>query len=81
MKTKELFVVINVKPRMKLMNIKIVYDQYENEYIAFVDGIPAMAGYGTTEKEAILDFLYKAKEEEGFNHRVIQTLIDKIEND
>lgn len=63
------------------MNIKIAYDQFENEYIAFVSGLPTISGYGATEKEAILDLLYTVKEEKGFNHRVIQTLIDKIEND
>lgn len=62
------------------MQVKIAYDFDDQEYIAFVDNIPRISGYGITEKNAILDLLQHAKLEEGFNHSVIEELINKIEN-
>lgn len=63
------------------MQVKIAYDFEEKEYIAFVDKIPAIAGYGATEKDAILDLLKQAEQEKGFNHSTIRLLIEKIENE
>lgn len=62
------------------MQVKVAYDFDEKEYIAFVDKIPAIAGYGPTEKEAVLSLLYQAEKEDGFNHDIIRSLINKIEN-
>ena len=63
------------------MNIKVAYDYDENEYICFVDKYASISGYGSTEKEAILDLLYKALNENGWNHDTIKQLIQKIENE
>lgn len=63
------------------MKIKIAYDFEDNEYIAFVDMIPQIAGYGLSEKDAILNLLKHAETEKGFNHKVIRMLIQKIENE
>lgn len=62
------------------MKVKIAYDFDEKEYIAFVDQLPVIAGYGPSEKDAILHLLKQAQQEKGFNHVVIKILIDKIEN-
>lgn len=63
------------------MKVKIAYDFDENEYIAFVDKIPAISGYGETERLAVLDLLHQALKEDGWEHDVIRNLIDKIENE
>lgn len=63
------------------MKVKIGYDFEEHEYIAFVDKIPNISGYGVTEKEAIVNLLEQAKKEEGFNHDVITRLIEIINNE
>lgn len=62
------------------MKVKIAYDFEEKEYIAFLDGIARISGYGFSEKEALLNLLHQAEKEEGFNHKVIEMLIEKIEN-
>lgn len=63
------------------MKVKIAFDFEENEYIAFVDKLPMVAGYGSTEKDAVLHLLKQAEQEQGFNHTVIRFLINKIESD
>lgn len=63
------------------MKVQIAYDFDEREYIAFVDKLPAVAGYGTTEREAVLNLLYQALEEDGWHHDVIRDLIYRIEHE
>jgi predicted RNase H-like HicB family nuclease len=63
------------------MRVKVAYDFEDNEYIAFVDKIPNISGFGPSEKDAILNLLYQAKEEDGFNKEVIIQLIEKMENE
>ena len=63
------------------MNVKIIYDQDENEFIAFVPGIVGITGFGETEEQSILSFLYQCKNETIFNQKIINTLISKIENE
>lgn len=60
------------------MNVKIVYDSYENEYIAFVPNINNFQGYGQTEKEAVIDFLNQCVDNPNFNQDVVRTLLLKI---
>jgi len=64
-----------------MVKIKIAYDFDENEYIAFVDKYPQICGISSTEKGAILSLLYQAQKEDGWNHKVINALIEKIENE
>lgn len=63
------------------MQVKIAYDFDDQEYIAFVDSYAQISGYGSTEKKAILDLLNQAYKEDGFNHKVIEELIEKLENE
>lgn len=59
------------------MNVKIVFDSYENEYIAFIPGTK-FQGYGLTEKEAVIDFLNQCVDNPIFNQSVIRTLLLNI---
>jgi predicted RNase H-like HicB family nuclease len=36
--------------------IKLIFDQEENEYVVFIDGVKGFEGRGETELEAIEDF-------------------------
>jgi hypothetical protein len=60
------------------MNVKIIYNQFDNEYVAFVQGINLISGYGLTEKEAVIDFLTQCVDNPLFNQSVVQQLLKKI---
>jgi hypothetical protein len=62
-----------------MMQVKIVYDPYEYEYIAFIEGITSISGYGQTEKEAIVDFLHQCEKNPKFHQSTIQLLLSKIQ--
>jgi len=62
------------------MQIKVAYVFDDLEYIAFVDKLPMISGFGKSEEEAILHLLKQALNEDGFNKSVIKNLINKIEN-
>lgn len=59
------------------MNVKIVFDPYEKEYIAFVEGCK-FAGYGTTEELAVVHFLRKCEGNSKFNQTVVSNLLLKL---
>jgi hypothetical protein len=59
------------------MNVKIIFDVEENEYIAFIDGISSINGYGATEKDAIIDFLRQCEDNPSFNQTIVKLLLDQ----
>ena len=61
------------------MQVKVAYDFDDDEYIAFVDKLPMISGFGNSEEAAILHLLRQALNEDGFDKHVIKLLIEKIE--
>ena len=61
------------------MQVKIVYDPFESEYIAFIENVASFSGYGKTEKEAIIDFLRQCENNPNFNQSVIKSLLSNIQ--
>jgi len=61
------------------MKVKIVYDPFECEYIAFIESLASFSGYGKTEKEAIIDFLHQCENNPNFNKPIIKSLLNNIQ--
>lgn len=60
------------------MQVKIIFDIEENEYICFVPNVIDIVGYGETEKKAVYNFLLKCENNPLFNQHVISHLIQKL---
>lgn len=60
------------------MNVKILFDHEENEYLAFIPHCEYF-GHGDTESRALLNLLYILVELDGFNQTTINFLIKKLE--
>ena len=63
------------------MKVKIAYDFEENEYIAFIDNMANISGFGISEKDAIYDLLKEAKKQKIFDEKIITRLLGIINNE
>lgn len=61
------------------MQVKIIFDIEENQYICFVSGINSVTGFGDTEADAVHDFLKQCENHKLYNQKVINQLLQQFQ--